>query len=177
MQLSVYAMSVETFVPMLRNLSNLLDKGSALASAKGFDPVILVNARLAPDMFGLAQQVRIACDQAMGATARLMGREPLRLEDNEQTLADLKSRISRTIQILEGAQPADFQGAESRDIKMPLRDGLVLEMKGAQYLRDWALPHFYFHVVTAYDILRHNGVDIGKRDYISHAASAIRQTS
>lgn len=172
---SLYASSVEAFLPMLRTLSTLLDKGAQHASAKGFDPAVLANARLAPDMFPLVRQVQIACDQAKNATARLMGQEPPPFTDDEQTLDDLKSRIARTIDFLEKARPAAFEGAGERDISMPLRNELVLEMKGFQFLRDWALPQFYFHVVTAYDILRHNGVEIGKRDFLGHAASSIRQ--
>ncbi len=171
----LYAMAVETFVPMLRALSNILDKGAQHASAKKFDPAVLVTARLAPDMFPLVKQVQIACDHAKNATARLMGREPPRFEDSEQTLDELKTRIARTIDYLEGAPAAAFAGAEERDITVPLFNDLVLEVNGLQLLRDWALPHFYFHVVTAYNILRHNGVDIGKRDYLSHVGSAIRQ--
>ena len=175
MKISVYTIAIETFVPMLRSLSQVLDKGAQHASAKKFDSAVLVNARLAPDMFPLVKQVQIACDQAKNSTARLMGQEPPPFEDNEQTLDELKARIARTIDYLQSARATAFEGADDRDIKLPLPNNLVLEMKGVQFLRDWALPHFYFHVVTAFDILRHNGVDIGKRDYLSHVGGAIRQ--
>jgi hypothetical protein len=174
---SIYGMATGTFVPMLRTLSGLLDKGAQHAKARGFEPAVLVDARLAPDMFPLVRQVQIACDHAKNGVATLMGQEPPRFEDTERTLEDLKVRIARTIAYLEAAPEAAFEGAEDRDVTVPLRDELVLEMKGARYLRDWALPHFYFHVVTAYDILRHNGVEIGKRDYLSHVGDAIRQRS
>jgi uncharacterized protein len=177
MKSPVYTMAIETFVPMLHTLSTILDKGAQYASAKTFDSAVLMNARLAPDMFPLVRQVQIACDHAKDSTAHLMGQEPPRFENNEQTLDEIKARIARTIDYLQSARPAAFEGAEDRDIMIPLPNNLALEMKGLQFLRDWALPHFYFHLVTAYDILRHNGVDIGKRDYLSHVAGAIRQRS
>ena len=174
MKISVYNIGVETFVPMLRTLSELLDKGAQYASARNFDSAVLVNARLAPDMFPLVRQVQVACDQAKDSTARLIGQEPPRFEDKEQSLDELKARIARTIDYLQSVRATAFEGAEDRDIKIAFPNNLTLEMKGLQFLKDWALPHFYFHVVTAYDILRHNGVDIGKRDYLSHVASHIR---
>ncbi len=178
MKISLYTMAVETFVPMLRSLSNILDKGAEHASAKKLDSGVLVKARLAPDMFTLAQQVQGACHHAMDSTARLIGQEPPRFEDNEQTLDELKARIASTIDYLQKAPAGGFEGAENRDITIPVpANNIVFEMNGVQFLRDWALPHFYFHVVTAYDILRHNGVDIGKRDYLSHVGSYIRQRS
>jgi hypothetical protein len=134
-----------------------------------------MDARLAPNMFPLVMQVQIACDHAKNGTARLIGETAPRFEDDERTIDDLKTRIARTIDYLESVSPGAFERAEDRDIELPLIDNLVLEMKGGQYLRDWALPHFYFHVVTAYDILRANGLDIGKRDYLSHASYAIRE--
>ena len=174
MSSSIHTMTIDTFVPMLRSLAKIFDKAIAHAKAKSFDGTVLANARLAPDMFPLIKQVQIACDMAKNGAARLMGREPPRFEDNEQTLEELKARIAKTIDYLEKAEPDAFQGAEDRDIRIPFPDGRQLEMKGLQLLRDWTLPHFYFHVVTAYDILRHNGVEIGKLDYLSHIGSAIR---
>jgi len=171
----VQAMAIDTFVPMLRSLAKIFDKAAQHAKAKSFDGAVLANARLAPDMFPLIRQVQIACDTAKNGTARLTGREPPKFEDNEQTLEQLKARIDKTIDYLEKADRAALEGAEDRQITIPLPKDLVLEMKGLEYLRDWILPHFYFHVVTAYDILRHNGVDIGKFDYLSHAGSAIRK--
>jgi uncharacterized protein len=173
MTISMHALAVETFVPMLRALSNVLDKAAHYASAKKFDSAVLVNARLAPDMFPLSRQVQIACDHAKSAAARLTGQEPPRFADEEQTLDELKARIARTLDYVESIRPAAYQGAEDRDIKIALPNRL-LEMKGFPFLRDWALPHFYFHLVTAYDILRHNGVEIGKRDYLSQAGASVR---
>ena len=178
MKISVYTMTVDTFVPMLRALSDILDKGARHASARTLDSAVLVNARLAPDMFTLAQQVQLASDHAKDSTARLMGQEPPRFDNNEQTLDELKARIARTIDYLQKARATGFEGAEDRDIRIPLpTNNAAFEMNGLQFLRDWALPHFYFHVVTAYDILRHNGVDIGKRDYLSHVGGYIRYSS
>jgi hypothetical protein len=162
----MYSMSVEIFVPTLRTLSKLLDKSAQYATAKKFDSAVLANARLAPDMFSLVQQVQLACDFAKNSTGRLIGQDAPRFEDNEKTLDELKARIARTIDYLEGVRASAFEGSEDRDIKIPLRD-TSLEMKGLAYLKTWVLPNFYFHVVTAYAILRHNGVDVGKRDYLN----------
>jgi hypothetical protein len=174
MKSPIQAIAIDTFVPMLRSLLKILDKGAQHAQAKSFDGAVLANARLAPDMFPLIRQVQIACDMAKNGVARLMGQEPPRFEDNEQTLDDLKARVAKTIEYLEKADRGALQGGEDREIKIPFPDGRRLEMKGLEYLRDWTLPHFYFHVVTAYDILRHNGVEIGKLDYLSHVGHAIR---
>jgi hypothetical protein len=175
MTFSLYTMAVETFVPMLGDLSSILDKAAQHARAKRLDATALVNARLAPDMFTLAQQVQIACDHAKNATARLIGDEPPRFEDTEKTLDELKARIAKTIAYVQSAPPAAFEGAEAREITIPLMEKLVLEVNGVQLLKDWSLPHFYFHVVTAYDILRNQGVEIGKRDYLGHVGPLIRQ--
>jgi hypothetical protein len=167
-KISVYDMSTGTFVPMLQSLSQILDKAVRQASDKKIDLAALPSAQLAPDMYPLTKQVQIACDHAKNATARLTGQEPPRFEDDEQTLDDLKGRIVKTIEYVQSAPPAAFEGAEDHPILFPLIENLVFDSNGFEYLRDWALPHFYFHVVTAYDILRHNGVEIGKRDYLSH---------
>jgi uncharacterized protein len=172
---SVHALAVETFVPMLRSLSSVLDKAAQHAKAKGFEPTVLVQARLAPDMYAFVTQVQIACDYALNSTALLLGKPSPKVEHNERTLEQLQARIASTIAVLQSAPASAFEGAEDRAITLPLNNNLVLEMKGSQFLRDWALPHFYFHVVTAYDILRHNGVEIGKRDYLSHVGGSIRQ--
>lgn len=178
MKISVYTMAIETFVPMLRVLSNILDKGAQHATARKLDFGVLVNARLAPDMYPLVQQVQLACDHAKDSAALLTGQEPPRFDNNEQTLDALKARIEKTIDYLQNARATAFAGAEDREIRIPLpTNNAIIEMNGVEFLKDWALPHFYFHVVTAYDILRHNGVDIGKRDYLSHVAGYIRQRS
>jgi len=174
MKTPVHAVAIKTFTGMLRTLSTLLDKGVEHAAAKGIDPAELVNARLSEDMYPLSRQVQIACDMAKNSTARILGLEPPRFEDVEQTIDELKARIAKTIDYLEGLPEAAFEGAETRDVVMPLMGTLVLEQTGFAHLRDWALPNFYFHVVTAYDILRHKGVEIGKRDFLaSLAAGAI----
>ena len=175
MKISIHDLALEAFVPMLQSLSNFLDKAAQHATASKLSPSILVNARLAPDMYPLAQQVQLCCNVAEDATARLTGREAPRAEDNEQALDDLKTRIAKTIHYLQATQAAAFDGAETREIRIDLPEAAgVFVMTGLQFLRDWALPNFYFHVVTAYDILRHNGVDLGKRDYLSQVARYIR---
>jgi len=173
MSLAMHAMAMDTFAPMLRTLAALLDKGAQYANANSRNPDTLVDARLAPDMFPLAKQVQIACDHAKSATARLTGQEPPKFEDNEQTLDQLKSRIRRTLDYVESIPAAAYHGSENRKIEVPLINDLVLDVDGVQYVRDWALPNFYFHVVTAYDILRSQGVQIGKQDYLAHVAYAI----
>jgi len=172
--ISLHALAIETFVPVLSDLSHLLDKGAEFAKKKGFEPENLVNSRLAPDMYSLARQVQLACDNAKGAVARVVGKEPPRHDDTEETIDELKARIEKTIAYLKGVKPTDFEGAAERKVRMDLPADLILEMSGFEFLKDWALPHFYFHVVTAYDILRHNGVDIGKRDYMGHVGAYIR---
>ncbi len=175
MESSAHTLTVETFVPMLRTLSTILDKGAEHAAARAFDPAVLVNARLAPDMFPLSRQVQIASDIAKGAVARLAGKESPTFEDDERTMDELKARIEKTIGFLESVPASAFEGAEDRDIEIQLRSNLVLKLNGARFLRDWALPNFYFHLVTAYDILRHNGVEIGKQDYLAHVGDAIQE--
>jgi hypothetical protein len=172
---SIYTFAIETFAPMLRSLSEVLDKGAEHASAKKID---LVNARLAPDMYTLAQQVQLACGQAKDATAHLAGQEAPQFENDEKTLDHLKARIAKTIEYITSVRETAFEGAENREIIIPIpENNIEFVMNGVQFLRDWALPHFYFHVVTAYDILRHNGVDIGKRDYMSGVGKYIRPLS
>jgi hypothetical protein len=161
---------------MLKSLSNILDKGAEHARASKSDSAALVNARLAPDMYTLAQQVQIACDQAKDATARLTVQDAPQFENDEKTIEELKARIAKTIDYIQGVRAAAFEGTEDRKIIIPIpENNMEFEMNGLQFLRDWALPHFYFHVVTAYDILRHNGVDLGKRDYMSQVGGYLRQ--
>ena len=125
-------------------------------------------------MYTLAQQVQIACDHAKDGVSRLTGKEPPRFERNEKTMDDLKARIARTLDHLRGTDAAAFEGAEDRDCSVPIANNMVIAMNGLEFLRAWALPHFYFHVVTAYDILRHNGVAIGKQDYLRQVGAFIR---
>jgi uncharacterized protein len=167
MDMWMHDLAIETFAPMLRTVSEILEKGAAHAAAKGFDPAVLVGARLAPDMFALAEQVRQACSHAQDATQRLTGRNAPSDDGDDASIDALRSRIARTVVYLERVPASAFDGAADKTVEIPMPNGGAIVMNGRQFLRDWALPHFYFHVVTAYAILRHNGVDIGKRDYLS----------
>lgn len=165
MRISVHAMSVDLFATALGNLAAVLEKGEAHAQARKIDPAVLVNARLAPDMHPLSRQVQIASDQAKGAVARLAGLEPPRFEDTETTFAELKERSSRTIEYIRSVPASAFEGAEERDITLQVGPR-TLQLKGLDFLQRWAIPNVFFHVTTAYAILRHNGVEIGKRDFL-----------
>lgn len=161
--MSLYA-CVPQLIKMLKNLEHWLDKGVALAQAKSFDPGVLLGSRLAPDQFPLLRQVQSACDVAKFTAARLTGQQAPRHPDTEQTLDEVRARIHTTISYLEGFKPADFEGAETRAIELPLFAGK--RMVGLDYLYELQFPNFYFHAATAYAILRHNGVELGKRDYL-----------
>jgi hypothetical protein len=161
----MHSMSVPVFAKTLGNLSAILDKAAAHAEAKKIDPAVLLAARLYPDMFPLTKQVQVACDFAKGTVARLAGEEPPKYDDTETTIEALKARIARTVDYVQGFQAARFAGAEERDVQMKIRDQ-TLSFKGLPYLAHVALPNFFFHATTAYDILRHNGVELGKRDFI-----------
>jgi hypothetical protein len=165
MTISMYNASVPVFVRMLINLSAILDKGAQHAQAKKFESDILVQSRLAPDMFPLSRQVQIAGDIAKGCAARLSGAEPPKYEDNEKTLPELKARIEKTIAYLQTFEPKQIDGTEDKTIQLPLR-GQTMTFKGLPYLLNFVLPNVYFHVTAAYLILRHNGVDVGKQDFI-----------
>ena len=167
MAISMYQASAPRLANTLRNLSAILDQAQAHCEAKKIDPLVLSASRLYPDMFPLARQVQIACDNAKGPVARLAGVEVPKHEDSEQSFAELKARIAKTLEIVERFKPAQIDGSEERDIVLTLGKTEV-KFKGMQYLLGFALPNFYFHVVTAYDILRHNGVELGKRDYIGN---------
>jgi len=161
----MYQASAPRFANILRNLSAILDKAQAHAEARKIDAAALTQARLFPDMFPLVRQVQIACDTAKGAVARLAGLEIPKHEDSEQTFSELKARIAKTLDFVESARPAQIDGSEEKEIVLKMR-GQDVKYKGQQYLLGHAYPNFYFHVVTAYDILRHNGVELGKRDYL-----------
>jgi uncharacterized protein len=163
---SMHALSVEVFTNTLGNLGLILEKAAANAAQRKFDPVVLLNARLAPDMLPLTRQIQIAADIAKNSIARLAGQEPPRFEDNETTIEQLRARLARTIDFLKSLPASALEGSEARDIKLPLGER-TLEFKGLDFLQRWAIPNVFFHVVTAYDILRHNGVDLGKRDFLS----------
>jgi hypothetical protein len=165
MTVSMYTASVPVMKQMLGSLSAVLDKGMAFAEAKKIDPSVLLDSRLAPDMFALARQVQIATDQAKGCIARLAGVEMPKYPDDETTFDELKTRIAKTIAFIESHPAAAIDGTEDKTITLTLRAG-ERHFTGQSYLLHWALPQVIFHVVTAYDILRHNGVDVGKRDFI-----------
>ena len=165
MTISMHQASAPRFANTLRNLSAILDKAQAHCEAKKIEPAALTQARLFPDMFPLTRQVQIACDTAKGAVARLAGVEVPKHEDTEQSFAELKARIAKTIDFVQSVGAAQIDGSEGREVVLKMRSGEV-KFTGLQYLMGHAWPNFYFHVTTAYNILRHNGVDIGKRDYI-----------
>ena len=169
MSLSVYEAVVPVLQRSLKALDACLDKGQAHADALKFDSVNLIASRLAPDMFTLGRQIQIACDFGKSIPSRLAGIEVPKWDDTEVTIADFKARIAKTSAYAGGFKPEQFQGAEARRIEIPMRDGSKLEFNGADYLHHFALPNLYFHVATAYGILRHNGVAIGKRDFIGGA--------
>jgi hypothetical protein len=166
MKISMRAMSVDLLSNILGNLSWLLEKGEAFATAKKVEPSVLLGSRLAPDMFPLTRQVQVACDIAKNSVSRLAGQEPPRFEDNETTFAQLRARIARTVEFMKGLPAGAFENSEAREIKVPAGPDRILEFKGLDFLQNWAIPHVFFHVTTAYAILRHNGVEIGKTDYI-----------
>ncbi len=161
----MYQASAPRFANTLRNLSAILDKAQAHCDAKKIDPAVLGGMRLIADMFPLSRQVQIACDTAKGAVARLAGAEIPKHEDTEQSLADLKQRIAKTIDFIDSLKAAQIDGTESREVVLKLRSG-DRKFSGLSYLVDFANPNFYFHVTTAYNILRHNGVEVGKWDFL-----------
>ncbi len=165
MTISMYQASVPSFVRTLGNLSAILDKAQAHADAKKLDPAALTSYRLFPDMLPMTKQVQIACDAAKGLVARLSGLANPVHEDNEKTLAELQARIAKTLAFVQSVTPAQIDGTEDKDIVVK-RGDTETHYKGQQFLLGNALPNFYFHVTTAYNILRHNGVEIGKRDYL-----------
>lgn len=167
MTISMYDASAPRLVNMLRNLDAILAKAQAHALAKKIDPSVFLNARLFPDMLPLLKQVQIATDNAKGASARLAGIEPPRFEDTEQSFEELHARIARTIAFVESIAADQINGSEERQITLKA-GGQEMSFKGLPYLLGYALPNFYFHLATAYNILRHNGVELGKRDYLGN---------
>jgi hypothetical protein len=165
MALSMYQASVPVFRRALTNLSAILDKGAASAAQRKIDFSVLLNMRLAPDMFPLVRQVQGASDNAKGAAARLAAIDPPKFPDTETTHEELKARVARTLDFLASLQPAQIDGSEQREITLLLGTGPIT-FTGQDYLLNFALPNFFFHVTTAYDILRHAGVEIGKRDFL-----------
>ena len=166
MKFSMHAMSVDVFANALGNLSWVLEKAAASAAQRKFDPAVLLAARLAPDMLPLTRQVQIASDIAKNSVARLAAQDPPRFEDTETTIEQLRARLARAIDYLRSIPASALEGAETRDIKVPTGER-TLEFKGLEFLQRWAIPNVFFHVTTAYDILRHNGVELGKRDFLN----------
>ena len=165
MSLSMHSASVPVFVRMLGNLNLWLDKAEAHATAKKFDASVLLGARLAPDMLPFTKQIQIGCDAAKFGMARLSGTEAPKFEDNETSIAELRERIRKTIAYVQSVPVAQIDGTEGKDVVVPRRDGSVT-VKGEPYLKHFVLPNFYFHITTAYALLRHNGVELGKSDYL-----------
>jgi uncharacterized protein len=173
MPITLSSASLPVFRTTLANLNHCMGKAEAYAAARKFDVNVLVGARLAPDMLPFAAQIRIACDAAKLGTARIAGLEAPRYEDNEATFAELRARIAKTLDYLATVPAERIDGREDADITIPVgREGATRTMKGEFYLKHWALPNFFFHVTTAYALMRHNGVDLGKSDYLAGAAAA-----
>lgn len=164
--MSLYAETVPQFANMLSNVEVWLDLGVEHAKKKGFDPAVLLASRLAPDQFALTRQVQAACDQAKAAVARLTGQEPPKHADTETTVEELKARTAKVREYLATFEAKQFEGAEQRMIALPFLPGKG--MHGVDYVRQFALPNFYFHATLVYEILRHNGVDLGKRHFVTN---------
>ena len=167
MSVSMSSVSLPTLLHMLENLSHFLDKAQASADTRKFDPAVLLQSRLAPDMLPLTRQIQIACDAAKNGVARLSGADAPKFDDTESTLAELKARIDKTRAYLAAVPAAQLDGSEEKDITFPVGKDKTRTMKGEAYLKHWMLPNFFFHVTTAYAILRHNGVELGKSNYLA----------
>jgi hypothetical protein len=164
--MSFYDASVPAFLQILGSLQGVLTKAEAYCKAKNIAPEVLLGARLYPDMFPLTRQIQTASDLAAKTGARLTASELPVTPDTEKSFEELRQRLAHTIDYLRAFKPAQFDGAESRDITFPVGPDKTMTLKGQQYLNHFAFPNFYFHATTAYDILRHNGVEIGKRDFL-----------
>lgn len=162
--MTIYELTVTQFTKMLNNLNNILDKGATFAESKKFDSSVLLESRLAPDQFNLVRQIQITCDTAKLGASRLTGKEAPAHADDEKTLAQLKTRIESTISYLSKFSEKDYAEATTRHVSQPRWEGKYLT--GEEYVLHHVIPNFYFHLTTAYAILRHNGVDVGKKDYL-----------
>ncbi len=165
MSISMHSASVPVFNRMLGNLVKWLDKAEAHATAKKFEPGVFLASRLAPDMLPFGRQIQIACDSCKFGIARLAGVDAPKFEDNETNFAELRERIRKTLDFIQSVPAAQIDGTETKDVVVPRRDGSIT-LKGEFYLKHFVLPNFFFHVTTAYALLRHNGVDLGKSDYL-----------
>ena len=165
MSLSMYQASAPRFANTLKNLSAILERAQQYCDARKFDPLVLTSYRLFPDMFPLSRQIWIATDTAKGAVSRLAGVEIPKFEDVEQTFPELRARIAKTVDYVLSVPSVKIEGSAEKDVTLKI-GGKDTVMKGAQYLLGHAYPNFYFHCATAYNILRHNGIEIGKRDFL-----------
>jgi len=172
MTISMYKISVPIFVQFLTSLSAVLDKAAAHCEAKKIDPSALLNTRLFPDMFPLLRQVRAASDHAVNATARLAGVEPPTFANTEASIPELKERLAKAIEFVKNLKPAQIDGSEDKAIKITFPSGATREFTGQSLLLNNSLPNFFFHCTTAYDILRHCGVELGKRDFMGTPVSS-----
>jgi hypothetical protein len=160
----LYEITVTQYIKMLDNLSHILDKAAQYAESKKFDLDVLLNSRLAPDQFNLIRQVQITCDMAKFGAARICGKEAPSHPDTETTLAELQARIKAVQDYLASFKPEDFAGADVRHVSQPRWEGKYLT--GTEFVIQHSLPNIYFHITTAYSILRHNGVEVGKKDFL-----------
>ena len=167
MSISMHELTVRTILKAFEGLSLFLDRAEADAAKRGYDVGVLLSARLAPDMLPLTRQVQLASDSGKSIAARLSGTELPSFPDTETTLPELRERIRKTVDFVAGIDPAKFEGSETRAVEVPRRGSDPLKFDGKDYLIAFGLPNFYFHITTAYAILRHNGVELGKRDYMS----------
>jgi hypothetical protein len=165
MSITMHSASAPIFVSLLENLNAWLDKAEAHAAAKKFEPAVYLTARLAPDMLPFTNQIQIACDTAKFLVARLAGIEGPKFDDAETSLADLRARVAATIAFVKSVPAASVDGTEEKDVTLPRRSGPIV-MKGQAYLTQFALPNFFFHMTAAYALLRHNGVELGKMDFL-----------
>jgi len=171
MTISMSSASLPVFKAMLGNLSHILDRGQAHAEARKFDPAALLQFRLAPDMLPFTRQIQIACDAAKNGVARISGVEAPKFEDTESTFDELKARIQKTVEYLASVPNERMDGTEDKDITFPIGKDKTRTMTGEAYLKHWALANFHFHITMAYAILRNNGVELGKSDYLAGAAA------
>ena len=165
MSITMYSASVPVFVRMLGNLVNWLDKAEAHATAKKFEPSVYLGARFAPDMLPFTSQIQIACDMAKFGISRLAGVDAPKFDDKEASLAELRDRVRATIEFIQSVPAAKIDGTDDKDITIPRRDG-TMTLKGEVYLKHFVMPNVYFHLTNTYTLLRHNGVELGKMDFL-----------
>ena len=170
MAFTIYQASVPVYLRHLAGLSAILDKAAAHCAARKIDPAALLQARLYPDMFAFVRQVQSACNHAVRGTARLTGIEPMSTDGGDASFDDLKALVARTVAFVSAATPESMRGAEDREVTFPIGGGKTMTLTGAEYLLHYSVPNFYFHATTSYDILRHNGVEIGKADFMGPVA-------